>query len=106
MAREEFKSLAAEGERVGALTKAERGLIQNVFDFNGLTANDFVRPAPPFASGERVADLLALAEAHGGLEYLPIADSAGKLAALIERDALLFERDAQRPIATTCAAGR
>ena len=100
VAREEFKSLAAEGERVGALTKGERGLIQNVFAFNGLTAADFLRPAPPFAHGERVADLLAFAESHGAPEYLPIADGGGKLAALIERDALLFERDPQRSIAT------
>ncbi len=98
-AREEFKSLAAEGERVGALSAAERGLIHNVVDFNGLTARDFILPATaalPVESIDRVADLLKFAQENGNLEYIPVVDPAGKLVALIERDALLFDRDLQR----------
>lgn len=98
-AREEFKSLAAEGERVGALSAGERGLIHNVVDFNSLTARDFLRPAAaalPAEGVQRVSDLLDFARAHGNLDQIPIVDAAGKLAALVERDAILFDRDLGR----------
>lgn len=102
-AREEFKSLAAEGERVGALSAVERGLIHNVVDFSALTARDFAKPAGatlPADGATRVADLLSFARDHGNLELIPIVDAAGKLTALVERDAILFDRDLQRPAAS------
>lgn len=102
-AREEFKSLAAEGERVGALSAVERGLIHNVVDFSAMTARDFLQPMSatlPAESANRVADLLSFARDHGNLEHIPIVDAAGKLTALVERDAILFDRDLQRPAAS------
>lgn len=102
-AREEFKSLAAEGERVGALTAVERGLIHNVVDFSAMTARDFLQPKGATLSAEsanRVADLLKFARDHGNPEHIAVVDAAGKLTALVERDAILFDRDLERPAAS------
>lgn len=102
-AREEFKSLAAEGERVGALSAVERGLIHNVVDFSAMTARDFAKPLGatlPADAATRVTDLLSFARDHGNLDLIPIVDAAGKLTALVERDAILFDRDLQRPAAS------
>ena len=104
VAREEFKTLAAEGERTGALTAAEHGMIDNVIDFSVLTADHLMdRPSPePFhllptanRTGPRVADLLEFARARG-LDYVPVLDAAGELTALLNVFALLLERDPQR----------
>ena len=105
VAREEFKTLAAEGERTGALTPAEHGMVDNVIDFSSLTADHLMdRPSPegfhllPTANvvaGPRVADLLEFARARG-LDYVPVLGAAGELTALLDVFALLLERDPQR----------
>ena len=104
-AREEFKTLAAEGERTGALTSSEHGMIDNVIDFSALTAGRLLDPAPPepFRLGSdderpRVANLLEFARERG-LDYIPILDPAGELLALLSVFALLLERDPQRDAA-------
>ena len=105
-ARDEFKTLAAEGERAGALTPAEHGMVDNVIDFSALTAGRLMDPAPPAplrlppadagdAGEPRVADLLAFAHTHA-LDYLPVLDPAGELVALLDVFALLLERDPRR----------
>ncbi len=104
VAREEFKALAAEGERTGALTPAEHGMINNVIDFSTLTAGRLVDQPPPEpyrrppgAAGPepRVADLLEFARARK-LDFLPVMDATGELTALLDVFALLLERDPQR----------
>lgn len=99
IAREEFKSLAAEGERTGAITAAEHGMIDNVIDFGNVPARDLMRPPPEILrvrDGMTVADLLEFARARR-LDYLPIADAAGTgLAALVDVFTLLLERDPAR----------
>ena len=104
VAREEFKTLAAEGESTGALTPSEHGMIDNVIDFSALTADHLMdRPSPesfhllPTASGTgpRVADLLEFARARG-LDYVPVLNAAGEPTALLDVFALLLERDPQR----------
>ena len=104
VAREEFKALAAEGERTGALTPSEHGMIDNVIDFSALTASrlaDVPPPAPfrllPTGQGPapRVADLLAFAREHDQ-DFLPVTDAAGELVALLDVFGLLLERDPQR----------
>ncbi len=104
VAREEFKTLAAEGERTGALTPAEHGMVDNVIDFSALTADHLMdRPSPegfhllPTANrtGPRVADLLEFARTRG-LDFVPVLDAAGELTALLDVFALLLERDPQR----------
>ena len=106
-AREEFKTLAAEGERTGALTPSEHGMIDNVIDFSALTADRLLDPVPPEGfrleagaghGGPRVGDLLAFARERG-LDYLPVMDAAGELTALLDVFALLLERNPQRDAA-------
>ncbi len=107
VAREELKTLAAEGERTGALTPSEHGMIDNVIDYSTLTAGGLMDPkAPePFrlppaggGAGPRVADLLEFARVRG-LDFLPVMDAAGELTSLLEVFALLLERDPQRDAA-------
>ena len=108
-ARDEFKALAAEGERTGALTPSEHRMIDNVIDFSTLTAERLMDPAtpetfrlPPGAgadgAGPRVADLLEFARTRS-LDYLPVMDAAGGLIALLDVFALLLERDLRRDAA-------
>jgi putative hemolysin len=47
LGREDFKHFAAEGEKTGMLTKAEREMISNVVDFRGFTARDVMTPLDP-----------------------------------------------------------
>ena len=101
-AREEFKTLAAEGERTGALTPAEHGMIDNVIDFGLVPAREVMQPPPaPLRRrpGLTVADLRADAIARR-LDFLPVADEAGGgLSALIDLFTLLFERNGERDAA-------
>lgn len=102
--RQDFKGLAAEGERTGAITQAERRTIDNVLDFSALTTGELAEPMPvglrlSGPTGDlRVADLLAAARRQE-IDYLPVFDAAGKLIALLDVFALLLERDSQRPAA-------
>ena len=101
-AREEFKTLVVEGERTGAITAAERGLIDNVIGFSALPARDVMRPPPepfPWREGATVAELRADATGRK-LDFLPVTDPAtGELAALIDVFTLLFERNGRRDAA-------
>ena len=102
-ARDDLRTLAAEGERAGALTPAERGMINNVIDFSSLAARDFLAgPAPATlrASDDlRVADLLAFAWENKA-DFVPVLDAAGRAVALVEGFALLLDRDPLRPAAS------
>jgi CBS domain containing-hemolysin-like protein len=103
VAREEFKSLAAEGERTGALTGTERGMIHNVVDFGTLRVRELMLPAPEslaMREGLRVRDLLDFARTHA-VEHLPVVKAAGELAALVDVYALLLDRAPDRLAAVT-----
>ena len=99
VAREEFKTLVAEGERTGALTTAERGMIHSVVDFGTLRMRELMLPAPegmPLREDLRVRDLLDFARTRG-LDHLPVVNAAGELAALVDVYALLLDRAPERP---------
>ena len=101
-ARDDLKILAAEGERAGALSPAERGMIHNVIDFSTVPARELMRPAAEtgtLRADLRVADLLAFARERK-LDYVPVLDATGKVAALVDVFALLLDRDPSRPAAT------
>ena len=101
-ARDDLKVLAAEGERAGALTPAERGMIHNVIDFSTATARDFLSGPTPEAmrvrDDLRVADLLTFARERQA-EFVPVLDAGGRAAALVDGFALLLDRDPSRPAA-------
>ncbi len=103
-ARQDFRSLAAEGERTGALTPAAHRTVVNVLDFPALTTRELAEPLPVGLrltgppDDLRVADLLAAARTPE-LDYLPVFDAQGRLLALLDVFVLLLERDPQRPAA-------
>ena len=97
-ARDDLKILAAEGERAGALSAAERGMIHNVIDFSTVPARELMRPMAgtmAMRADLRVADLLAFAR-EGQLDHVPVLDAAGKVVALVDVFALLLDRDPAR----------
>lgn len=105
VARQDFKNLAAEGERTGALSPAEHRMIDNVIDFNALPVRELATALPPAyrltpdgPASLRVADLLDFARAGEG-DYLPVLDADGVLVALLDVFALALERDPGRPAA-------
>ena len=107
VARQDFKKLAAEGERTGALSPAEHRLIDHVIDFSAVTIRELVQPlakayrwdAAPGAESPTVANLLDFARTHGDPDFLPILAADGALSALVEVFVLRLERDPRRPAA-------
>ena len=101
VAREELKNFAAEGERTGALSRAERGMIHTVVDFRAVRACDVMIPLPEpvtAQAGLRVADVLTHAEKHA-LECVPVlspggqaASRPGNIVALLDTFTLLLDR--------------
>jgi putative hemolysin len=102
-AREEFRSLADEGERTGALSPAEHTMIDHVMDFGTLRVADLLEAAPePLVAREglRVGDLVQMARTRN-LAHLPVTrEAGGELLALVDVFALLFDRNPQRDAAT------
>ena len=98
-ARADLKILAAEGERAGALTPAERSMIHNVIDFSTVPARDLMTGPTPEAlrvrDDLRVADLLEFARERQA-DFVPVLDAGGKAVALVDVFALLLERDPSR----------
>jgi putative hemolysin len=103
VAREEFRSLADEGERTGALSPAEHRMIDHVMDFGTLRVADLLEAAPePLVAREglQVADLVETARTRN-LAHLPVVrEAGGELLALVDVFALLFDRNPQRDAAT------
>lgn len=101
--RQDFKGLAAEGEKTGALTPAEHRLIVNVVDFTALRALDLGEPLPEGfrlvgdPESATVADLLAFARERD-MDFLPVFGEGGELLALLDVFALWLERDPRRPV--------
>ncbi len=98
-ARDDLKTLAAEGERAGALSPAERSMIHNVIDFSAMPARDLMTGPPPETmqarEGLTVADLLEFARERK-LDFVPVLDAAGKAVALVDAFALLLDREPSR----------
>ncbi len=101
VAREDFKYLTAESERVGTLTKVEREMIHNVIDLRAITARevmvplDHVRTAPSTATLDEV---LAAGREHD-LDRLPIT-SEGKIIGLLNVLEALLDRTPQSNVAS------
>jgi putative hemolysin len=102
VAREEFRSLADEGERTGALSPGEHRMIDHVMDFGTLRVADVMEPAPePLVVREdmRVAHLLEFAR-EKNLAHVPVVETAaGELIALVDVFSVLFDRNPNRDAA-------
>lgn len=86
VAREDFKYLTIESERVGALTKEEREMIHNVVDFRGVTAADVMVPMDKVRTVEwrtSVSDLINQSR-ETGFERWPVVSENGSVTGLID----------------------
>ena len=86
VAREDFKYLTIESERVGALTKEEREMIHNVVDFRGVTAAEVMVPMEKVRtidSRSSVSELIRLSR-ESGFERWPVVSEGGTISGLID----------------------
>jgi CBS domain containing-hemolysin-like protein len=86
VAREDFKYLTIESERVGTLSKTERQMIHNVIDFRALKAADLMSPiseTPAISVNAALEDLIARAR-ETNRERWPAVDEHGKLVGIVE----------------------
>jgi CBS domain containing-hemolysin-like protein len=86
VAREDFKYLTIESERVGALTKEEREMIHNVVDFRGVTAAEVMVPMEKVRtidSRASVSELIRLSR-ESGFERWPVVSESGNISGLID----------------------
>lgn len=102
IAREDFKYLTVESERVGTLTKVEREMIHNVIDLRAVTAREVmvpmanVRTAPFDATLDEV---LATGRAHD-LDRLPITSKEGRIIGMVSVFEVLLDRKPQSNVAS------
>jgi CBS domain containing-hemolysin-like protein len=100
--REDFRYLAIESERGGALTADERKMIENVIDLRAVTARDVM---VPFAQALSVPDsmpvdaFLSLAHKRGA-ERFPVVSSDGEPVGLVSALDVLLDRGHGRRVAT------
>jgi CBS domain containing-hemolysin-like protein len=109
VAREDFKYLTIESERMGDLSHTERQLIHNVIDFRSVKTGDVMSPMgqiQTISARAKVSDLLERA-LETGFERWPVRDDSGAITGLVDALDLAFdaERDRevkhyQRPIVT------
>ncbi len=86
VAREDFKYLTIESERVGALTKEEREMIHSVVDFRGVTASDVMVPMEKVRTIDArapVAELIKQSR-ETGFERWPVVGESGNISGLVD----------------------
>ena len=88
-AREDFKYVTLESERVGAISPTERRLIHGIVDFRSVSARDLMQPLadfPTIQEGAWVEELIA-ASRGGSLERFLVVSESGEIVGIIS----LFE---------------
>jgi CBS domain containing-hemolysin-like protein len=99
-AREEFKQIASQSEREGALTATERVMIHSVVDFRGAKVRDVMLPSAkvvalhPGASTQQALEL----GASTGLDRLPVLAPDGEPAGLVNLLDILLDRNGDKPL--------
>ena len=102
IAREDFKYLTSESERVGTLTKVEREMIHNVIDLRAVTAREVMVPMAKVraaSSNATLDELLAIGREHD-LDRLPIKSEEGKVIGLVSLFEVLLDRTPQSNVAS------
>ncbi len=93
LGREDFKYFAAEGEKTGALTKAESEMISNVVDFRGITAKDVMTPMDrerTLSADAAVNELLQRSNAEHHDRWL-IVNEMGEVTGVVSAFEVLLE---------------
>ncbi|MEP6709114.1 MAG: CNNM domain-containing protein [Verrucomicrobiota bacterium] len=92
--REDLKQIAAESEREGSLTAAERSMIHNVVDFRTVKASDVMVPLSKVVTvtpDTAIDDLIRLS-ATTGVDRLPVISGGKAAMGLVNILDLLFDR--------------
>ena len=85
-AREDFKYLTIESERLGTLSRDERAMIHNVVDFRGVAARDVMVPmerVQAIQGSASVPELLERSRATN-LERWPVLTARGEISGLVD----------------------
>jgi CBS domain containing-hemolysin-like protein len=92
--REDFRYYTEQGEKTGALTKAEREMITNVVDFRGVVARDVMKPVDAghrIAASAPVSELLEKTGLLGQDRWL-VTDEQGVVTGIVSAFEVLLER--------------
>jgi len=102
IAREDFKYLTSESERVGTLTKVEREMIHNVIDLRAVTAREVMVPMAKVrgASSDATLDEVLAVGREQDLDRLPIISKEGKIIGLVSVFEVLLDRTPQSNVAS------
>jgi putative hemolysin len=86
IAREDFKYFTVEGERVGALSQAERQMIHNVIDFRAMTARGVMIPIPQAHTirGTALVSELMAKSLETNVERWPVINEAGEFTGVVD----------------------
>jgi putative hemolysin len=92
--REDFRYYTEQGEKTGALSKAEREMITNVVDFRAVLARDVMSPINPahrIPASAPVSELLEKSGATGTDRWL-VTDDDGAVTGIVSAFEVLLER--------------
>jgi CBS domain containing-hemolysin-like protein len=93
--REDLKQIALQSEREGSLTSTERVMINNVVDFQNVTARDIMTPlanVTALQSDASMEDALAISQSKA-FDLLPVMNANGEATGLINTLDILFDRN-------------
>lgn len=102
VAREEFKQIAVQGEREGALTSTERAMIHNVVDFRGVKAFDVMTPinkALKISPETPIGEVLRIS-ATEGVDRLPVVSTDGQATGIVNVLDILFDQTQRESVAS------
>lgn len=93
LGREEFKYLTIEGERSGAITPAERGMIHGIVDFRSVTAKDVMIPMSAVKSAPGTLQIKDLLERFRKTKIgrWPITNDSGEITGIVDVFDLLVD---------------
>jgi putative hemolysin len=98
--REEFKQIAVQSEREGALTATERAMIHNIFDFRAVNSSDVMIPATEVVAvrSDTSVDEAVKLGVSSGIDRLPVLTSDGQPIGLVDVFDVLVGRNGQQSL--------
>jgi putative hemolysin len=94
-AREELKQITSQSEREGSLTATERAMINNVVDFQNVTARDVMKPLSNVATlkpDSAIEDVFSISRSTG-FDRLPVIGANGDAVGVINVLDILLDKD-------------
>lgn len=99
-AREDFKYLTFESERMGTLPRAEREMIHNIIDFRSVTARQVMVPMDKVAvaPGSASTAQVVAQSLESGFERMPVRSESGAFTGLIDVFDLVIDSDREEAV--------